>query len=263
MKASRIIFFIGTHAAIWTIYALLTHKGGLHPDMTEAYAWGREFQLGYPKHPPLWAWTAGAWFSVMSRTHTAFFLLATLNSGAAVAGAWMLAGLFTHDDRYRMAAAASLLLIPFYTVQAHQFNANFALLALWPWAVYFFVLSMENCRRRDAVMFGVLAAAGMLSKYYTAALLASCVAASFAHPNWRRYYRSAAPYITVAVFALLMAPHVWWLFQNDFLPLRYLESKTEFSDAKINWSILSFTLAPLVVCLLPAVVIGIISNARK
>src|SRR5262249_45897057 len=134
--------FLCVHAAVWTLYAELSNKGAVHGDMLEAYSWGREFQLGYSKHPPFWAWIAGAWFEIFPRTNWAFYLLATLNSGVAVIGAWRLIGLLTRDiDRFN--ATALLLLLPAYTVQGHQYNANFILISLWPWTVYFFVLSME------------------------------------------------------------------------------------------------------------------------
>ena len=42
--------------------------GTPHHDMTEAWAWGKEFQLGYAKHPPFTAWLVGGWFAVMPRT---------------------------------------------------------------------------------------------------------------------------------------------------------------------------------------------------
>jgi 4-amino-4-deoxy-L-arabinose transferase-like glycosyltransferase len=236
------VAFICLHTAIWTLYATLSNPGSLHQDMLEAYAWGREFQLGYYKHPPFWAWIAGAWFEVFPRTNWAFYLLAVLNSAIAVAGVWKLAGLFVSGAN-RLNATLLVLLLPFYTIQGHQFNANYIQMSLWPWTVYFFVLSMNKRRPLDAIMFGVLAAAGLLSKYYSAILLACCFAASFAHPKWRQYYRSAAPYLAVLVCALLFAPHLWWLIGNDFLPLKYAEAKTAYSSSTIYLSILSFFLS--------------------
>jgi 4-amino-4-deoxy-L-arabinose transferase-like glycosyltransferase len=224
--------------------------------MIEAYAWGREFQLGYYKHPPFWSWIAGAWFQVFPRTNWAFYLLATLNSAIAIAGVWQLAGLFT-KGLHRVNATLLILLFPFYTIQGHQFNANFIQLSLWPWTVYFFVLSINKRRLREAFLFGVLAAAGLLSKYYSALLLISCFAASFAHPDWRRYYRSPTPYVSVAVCGLLFAPHLWWLVKNDFAPFKYVEEKTVYTGAQIYLSALIFILGCIGFVLLDAVLIGL------
>jgi 4-amino-4-deoxy-L-arabinose transferase-like glycosyltransferase len=238
---ATLLAFLCLHTAIWTAYASFSNLGPIHRDMTEAYAWGREFQLGYYKHPPFWSWIAGAWFEVFPRTNWAFYLLAALNSAIAVAGVWQLTGLFTKGP-HRLNAIFLLLLFPFYTIQGHQFNANFIQLSLWPWTVYFFVLSMNKRRLRDAFLFGTLAAAGLLSKYYSALLLISCFAASFVHPEWRRYYRSPAPYFSVAVCCLLFAPHAWWLVTNDFAPFKYVEEKTAYTGAQIYLNALTFVL---------------------
>jgi 4-amino-4-deoxy-L-arabinose transferase-like glycosyltransferase len=226
---------------MWTLYALLSHRGAVHGDMLEAYSWGREFQLGYFKHPPFWAWIAGAWFEVFPRTTWAFYLLATLNSGIGIVGAWRLNGLLARGiDRFN--ATALLLLYAAYTLQGHQFNANLILISLWPWTVYAFVASMEKRSAAAAALLGVLAAACLLSKYYSVLLLLSCAAASFAHPDWRRYYRSAAPYISVGVCLALLAPHLWWIVHSGFPTLKYVASKTGFPSTRVYTNMVTFAL---------------------
>ncbi len=231
--------FICLHTVTWTVFATLSNTGALHGDMIEAYAWGREYQLGYFKHPPLWAWLAGAWFDVFPRTNWAFYLLANLNAAIAVVGVWRLLGLFT-NGRNRVNAAALTLLFPFYTVQGHQFNANYMELSLWPWTAYFFVLSFRHHRFRDSLLFGIMAATCVLSKYYSVILLASCFLASLADVRWRRYYRSVHPYFAVVICTLLCAPHLVWLITHHFAPLKYAEAKTHYSQAAQYASILTF-----------------------
>jgi 4-amino-4-deoxy-L-arabinose transferase-like glycosyltransferase len=229
------------HVCVWSAYGALAHTGSVHPDMLEAYLWGHEFQLGYFKHPPFWAWIAGAWFEVFPRANWAFYLLCSLNSGLAILGVWRLYGLYT-GAQARRAGVLLLFATPFYTFLCFNFNANTILLSVWPWTVYFFARSIERLNLRYAALFGACAAAALLSKYYSALLLASCAIASFLHPNTRNYYRSFAPYFSVLVAALLFAPHAVWLVQNDFIPFEYAETRTAFSDGKTYLSILTFFL---------------------
>ncbi len=247
--------FLCAHTAVWTLYALLSHRGTIHDDMLEAYYWGREFQLGYYKHPPFWAWIAGGWFEVFPRTNWAFYLLSSLNSGIAILGAWQLLGLLTKgEDRFN--ATALLLLSLAYTLQGHQYNANFILTSLWPWTAYFFLLSMEKRTASSAILFGALAAACMLSKYYSIFLLLSCATASFYHPGWRRYYASWAPYLTIGCFVVLMLPHVWWLTANDFPTFTYAESKADFPDGKVETSFFTFIFGCMALNLAAALLIA-------
>ena len=222
LRVSSAPLLLLLYAAFWTLYAVLSHwSGAVHQDMTEAYAWGREFQLGYHKHPPFWAWIAGAWFSFMPRTNWAFETLSVANATIGLWGAWRLIGCFAQGEK-RVAATLLLVLTPLYSFLALKYNANSIFLSLWPWTAYFFVRSIDRGSLLDSVLFGVLAAAAVLSKYYAVVLLAGCLIAACAHPERRRYFRSALPYVALGVAALLIAPHLWWLTTSSFLPVHYV-----------------------------------------
>ncbi len=211
--------------AIWTLYGSITKAGlSVHGDMAEAYVWGREFKLGYNQHPPFWAWIAGVWFLVFPTTNWSFYLLAVVNSAIGLVGCWRLIGLFARDWEQR-AAFTLLLLTPFYTFLCYKYNANSIFLSVWPWTLYFLITSIETGRRSQALWFGLLLGAGLMSKYYAVTLDITCLAASAAHPRARDYYRSASPYISIGVCCLLVMPHAIWLLATDAPPVAYIEGR--------------------------------------
>src|SRR5581483_5751244 len=172
----------------WTLYAVISASpAAIHNDMAEAYVWGREFQFGYEKHPPFWAWIAGLWFEVFPCADWAFALLAVLNAGLGLFGSWVLIGDFAEGDR-RLAATALLLLTPFYTFLALKYNANSIFLSLWPWTMHFFVRSIDDRRLADAVLFGLFIGMALLSKYFALILAATCFVAALVHPLRRAYF---------------------------------------------------------------------------
>ena len=246
-RLARVRLFAPTldHPAAWPIFLLLnlavgalsatlTFGGGsLHHDMTEAWMWGKEFQLGYAKHPPAFAWVAGAWFSLLPRSDWSFYLLAAANAAVGLAGVWMIAGLLLDRPR-RWAAMLLLLLMPFFSITAAKYNANTALLASWPWVIYFFMRSMDTRRLVHAAAFAVLAAVALLSKYYSGVLLASCLLAAFLHPKRAQYFRSPAPYLSILVMALLIAPHAMWVAGANFPTLKYAVAKTAFAPPTVR-----------------------------
>src|SRR5689334_21222351 len=182
---------------MWTLCGVVTASpAAIHNDMAEAYAWGREFQLGYEKHPPFWAWIAGLWFEVLPRADWAFILLAGLKAGLGLGGSWMLIGDFAEGDR-RLAATALLLLTPFYTFLALKYNANSIFLYLWPWTLHFFVRSIDERRIADAAFFGLFIGMALLSKYFAVILAATCFVAALLHPARRAYFASSAPYVSL------------------------------------------------------------------
>ena len=189
--------------------------------MAEAYAWGREFQLGYNQHPPFWAWVCGAWFLIFPRANWAFALLSMLNAGVGLAGVSALNRRFVHGDR-RVAATALVLLTPFYTFLAYKYNANSIFLSLWPWTLYAFVGALRGGGLKDTLVFGAMTGLALDSKYYALTLVATCGLAALASPERRTYFRSASPYLSAALALALWAPHLIWLIQTGAPPLRYL-----------------------------------------
>lgn len=223
-------------------FATFGGNPNLHGDSLEAFTWGQEFQLGYYKHPPFWAWVAGLWFKLFPHKDWAFYLLSELNAALGILGAWAFIGKITKDPA-RLAATALLLLTSFYTFNALRFNANTMQLSLWPWAMYALLHSIERRTVWSGVLFGAIAAAAMLSKYYAGVLLLSCFVASLVHPRARAYYRSFAPWVAGGTFVLLLLPHLVWLVQNDFLPFTYAAAQTEYIKKKFFYTTGGFLVA--------------------
>jgi len=217
------VALLGFAALWWAFFAISESPAALQQDMTEAYAWGREFQWGYHQHPPFWAWICGAWFLVFPRAVWAFALLSMVNSTLGLWGSWRLIGRFARGDA-RVAATALLVLTPFYTFFGYKYNANSIFLSLWPWTLYAYDRAYASLRARDAFGLGLFAAAALLSKYFALILFATIFVSAVLRPGRARYFGSASPYISAAVALALCAPHLVWLLASGAPPLRYLDS---------------------------------------
>jgi hypothetical protein len=213
------------YVAVWTLYGFIA-KGSqdVHFDMGEAVAWSREPAWGYSKHPPLSAWVVKAWFAVFPLADWAYYLLAMTLAGAALWIAWKLSARWL-DGEKRAAGLALLTLVPFFNFHALKFNANTVLIPLWAATTLFFVRSFEERDPLAAALAGVAAAAAMLGKYWSIVLLAGLGIAALADPRRRGYFRSAAPWITVAAGALVLSPHVYWLLTHGSSPFDYALDK--------------------------------------
>jgi hypothetical protein len=228
VKPKALAVLLAGHVAAWTVYAIVAQSSGVvHHDMSEAWSWGQEFELGYYKHPPLFAWIAGLWFHVLPRQDWAFYLLSAVNAALGLAGVWVLAGRFLAPFA-RLAAVLALALTPFHNFLAVNYNANSILLSVWPWTTYFFMRAIETGRLVDGCLFGVLAGLALLSKFYSGLLLASCLVAALLHPEARRIFRSPAPYAAVVVALLVFSPHLVWAFKHNLQSFGYLAGKPKF-----------------------------------
>jgi 4-amino-4-deoxy-L-arabinose transferase-like glycosyltransferase len=251
---------IAAFVAVWSLYFIVTeHASAIHNDMAEAYAWGREFRLGYNQHPPFWAWVCGLWFLIFPRANWAFAILSMLNAGAGLLGAWALIGRFVDGDR-RVAATALLALMPFYSFLAYKYNANSIFLSLWPWTLYAFLGALRGRGLAASLGFGVMMGISLNSKYYALTLAATCLIAALASIELRRYLRSASPYVSVAAALVLWAPHLYWLAASGAPPIRYLERVSGRSFAEAGFFAAS---AVIGAALQQIVAVGVVAGAWR
>ena len=209
------------YVALWTLYGILAKASqDIHVDMSEQFALARELALGYPKHPPLTMAVVRAWFAVFPAADWAYYLLAMANVGLTLWIVWRLMARFV-DCEKRVVGLALLTLVPFFNFHALKFNVNTVLMPLWAVTTLWFLRSFETRRPLDAALAGLAAAASMYGKYWSVFLLIGLALAAFADPRRAAYFRSAAPWVTVAVGALALAPHAAWLVANDFAPFSY------------------------------------------
>ncbi|HEY5597654.1 MAG TPA: glycosyltransferase family 39 protein, partial [Kiloniellales bacterium] len=177
--------FVGLHGAAWTLLPTLANAN-LPLDVIEGLAWGREWQLGYAKHPPLSPWLMEA-FAALGRLAgdgTAgwpFYLLSQISVGVAFWAMWRLA----RDLLDPVPALLSVLLLEgifYHNFTSPEFNANVTLLPFWALAILALHRALRSGAWQAWAGWGLAAGLGLLGKYYTAVLLAAMAALVLATP---------------------------------------------------------------------------------
>ena len=256
------IFILGFVAFATLIFSIAYANANLHRDVLEAWLVGRTLAWGFWKHPPLMGWVAHVWTYVFPLTNWSFRLLAMANAGLALFAVDLIARRFVRGDR-RAVILLLLLLTPVYQFHAEKFNANSVLLAIWPLATYCFLRSFEERTAGWAAAAGFLCALAMLGKYYSIFLLAGFVIAAILHPDRARYLRSTAPWISVACGLIGIAPHIYWLSQNDFMPFYYAAgTHIEKPGVRPIKDAALFVLTNAAYLLLPAACLGVMLRSK-
>ena len=215
-----VLVSLAVYTALWTLYGTIAKSSqGLHPDMTEQIAWSRDLAWGY-KHPPLAAAIAWAWFSAFPVAEWSFYLLAMLMPAIALWFAWRLSADYLPLEK-RVAGLALLMFVPFFNFHALKFNVNTVLLPTWAGTTFWFLRSCRTRGAGSAVLAGLGAALCMLGKYWSIFLLAGLALAALIDRRRGLYFRSAAPWITVAVGLIAIAPHLAWLSHHFSEPFAY------------------------------------------
>ena len=210
------LVLLAGYVAAWTVYgAVAKSSQDLHFDIGEMFAWSHLVSLSAPTHPPLGAWLVRLWFAVMPRQDWAFYLLAIFVATVALWIAWRLAGRYLTPEK-RVLGLALLTLLPFYNFHALKFNASSVLTPFWAATTWWFLLSFDTRRPGWAALAGFGAGAAMLGKYWSIFLLAGLGLAALMDPRRGAYFRSPAPWVTIAAGAAVLAPHLLFIATHGF-----------------------------------------------
>jgi 4-amino-4-deoxy-L-arabinose transferase-like glycosyltransferase len=235
-RRGRVVpLLLGGYVLVWTLYGAIA-KGSqdIHFDMAEAVVWWREAPFGTPKHPPLSGWLAGLWFDLFPRQDWAFYLLAMVCVGGALWFAWRVMLARLAGDKLAV-GLLMLTLVPFFNFQALKYNANTVMIPLWAFATWAFLRSFATRGLGWAALAGVAAALVMLGKYWGIFLLAGFCVAALIDRRRAAYFRSPAPWVSIAAGLAVLAPHLVWVAANGFETFGYaLQShRRSFHDAVI------------------------------
>ena len=225
-RSASLLIWLALYVGAVTLAFTISHgPGDLHNDVLEAYAWGRELQAGYHKHPPFWAWVAYAWFSVFPSAGWSGYLLGACNAAAGLGCTFLIGRRFLTADK-AAAAVLGLMTTTMYVCFAERFNANAILLSLWPATALAVLRAAEARTIASGILAGVLVGLCILSKYQSVTFLAALLAAIHCLHRGERVFLNRAALACVLTAVAVTARHFVWLVQSGGLPLRYAESVT-------------------------------------
>jgi len=215
-------WLLGLHVAVWTLLPI-PWSPNLQLDLLEGLALGREWQLGYWKHPPLPWWITDLVYRVTGLIHSVY-VLGPLSAALCLYGVWLL-GRDTVGGFKALIAVIALEGIHYYNFSVVKFAHNQMQLPFWAFAGWFFWRAIGRGRMPDWALAGACLAGAFWSKYAVFALAVTLGLVLLLDPVARRAWRTPGPYVMAAAFAILVAPNVWWLVTHDFLPLTYVDDR--------------------------------------
>jgi 4-amino-4-deoxy-L-arabinose transferase-like glycosyltransferase len=213
---------LALHAAVWTVLPTLLYPN-LPLDLIEALMYGREWQLGYDKLPPLPWWLVQIAYELAARDF-AYYLLAEL----AVIAAFALIYAAARPLVGTLGALVSVLIVDglhYFNYTAAKFNHDVIQLPFWALAGYSFHRALRKRQLTDWLLLGLAVGLSLWAKYFVVVLAAPMVVFALLDRDARRVLATPGPYIAAAVALVVVAPHLVWLVKTDFLPLGYAEHR--------------------------------------
>ena len=218
---------LGAHLLVWTLLPLLT-SANLELDLAEDLALGKEWQLGYWKHPPLPWWVADLFYRLTGEISSVYAL-----GPLAVIGCFIAVYLLARDIAgpfQALIATASLVGIHYYNYSAVKFAHDQMQLPFWALTGLFFYRGLVRGRALDWILAGVMLALAFWSKYAAVALTISLGLFLLIDPLARQALRTRGPWLMAAAFLVTIAPNVWWLVDSGFLPMQYVSNRARIPE---------------------------------
>src|SRR4051794_7237982 len=215
---------LALHLVIWTaLPALLSHN--LQLDLVEDLALGREWQLGYWKHPPLPWWAADAIYRAIGDVH-AVYLLGPLAAVACMYVVW-LTGRDIVGGFQSLIAVLALEGIHFFNFSVPKFAHDQMQLPFWALTGFFLCRAFARASLGYWMLAGAALALCFWSKYAAFALAGSIALFMLFEPAARRKLRSAGPWLMALAFFVVIAPNLKWLIESGFMPFRYVDARAK------------------------------------
>jgi Dolichyl-phosphate-mannose-protein mannosyltransferase len=223
--------FLALHVVVWTALPAVLYPN-LPLDLIEALTYGREWQLGYDKLPPLPWWLVELVYRVIG-IDAAYYALAQIAVVSAFAAVWLTA-------RRLVGAVGALVAVlildgmHYFHFTAAKFNHDVIQLPLWALAGYAFHAALRRGRMLHWLILGAALGLSLWAKYFVVVLAAPLALFLLLDRDARPALATPGPWLALVVALVIMTPHLVWLVQNDFLPFAYASARAAPSRGLID-----------------------------
>src|SRR5437660_2272470 len=214
--------FLALHVVVWTALPTLLYPN-LPLDLIEALTYGREWQLGYDKLPPLPWWVVEivhrlfgsdvAYYALSEIVILATFALVFATARPLVGAVGALVAVLIIDGLH------------FFNYTAPKFNHDVIQLPFWALAGFAFRSGLRHRRVTDWLLLGFALGVAVWAKYFVVVLATPLALFLLIDRDARRALATPGPWLAVAMALVVMAPHLVWLVRNDFLPFAYASAR--------------------------------------
>ena len=217
-------WLLGLHLVVWTALPILVSPN-LQLDLVEDLALGKEWQLGYWKHPPLPWWLADALYRLTGQIDSVY-LLGPLSAVLCLYFVWR----FAREVASPITALTAVLALEglhYYSFSVVKFAHDQMQLPFWALTGWFTFRAITGKRSIDWIAAGAFLALAFWSKYAAFALAATVGLILLFDPAARPVWRTRGPYLMAAAFFVVLGPNLWWLVDTGFQPFRYVDARAQ------------------------------------
>ena len=236
--------FVTAHLIIWTLVPTLTNNN-LPLDTIEHLAWGSNLDWGFDKHPPMVAVFLEIFYQIFGSQDWSYYFLSQLFVIISFYFVFRFSNEIFANKTLSLLSVFIIEAIYFYNFTTPEFNVNVCQLPFWTLTVYYSwkIYNSKQINFIDCLLVGLFAGFGFLSKYLFIYLLVSIDLLFIYLIFFKKQKKFDFKYlITLEVFIIILIPHLVWLFNNDFITIKYGLARTGVEQ----WNILDHIKYPII-----------------
>ncbi|MEP3045712.1 MAG: glycosyltransferase family 39 protein [Roseibium sp.] len=231
MTASRAaILYAGILCLLYALVPSLTFS---NPplDVVEGFAWGRELQLGYTKHPPMQAWLLEFSYQLTGGKSFGAYWLSAICAAIGYLFVYLTAKRLGLSGWQAFWALVLTSVNFYFTLPMPEFNPNILQIPVWAGMMFFFLRVLDKGSLMDWILLGALAAFGLYTKYFATLMIGTIGLYVLVFADARRHLATFGPWLCAAVCVGLFLPHFLWLWETDFLTIRYAATRSNSAES--------------------------------
>lgn len=210
----RALGILGLALLLPALLALIVFPTPMY-DTRELIAWGREFPIVTPFHPPMMVWIGGIIDKFFGAS--AFVMILAGQLLIAIGLIYFYRTLLLVTTRDNALLFTFLYGTSFYTAFAplsFALNADILQLTSWPAIIFHFLRAERSNRLPHWLAFGVWSSIAMLTKYNAVVLFVGMASGILLLPTLRTILRRPGFYVAVTTGLVLILPHAITVFRN-------------------------------------------------
>ena len=209
---------------VWSLLPLL--RAGVPMDSLEAIWWGKYCIWGTNKHPPLSGFPAYGIYLLFFENVKAIYFLSQI---CILIGFVYLYKLALKIIQYPRASVISVMILEgcvFYGYCSPEYNVNVLSLAIWPISAYYFYLAITENKLKWWIFASIVCGLNILNKYTGGLQLLGFALIMVLTEEGRKCLKSYKAYVGLALFIVMLLPHIYWLYRHDFMVFEYFSERS-------------------------------------
>ena len=228
-RSTRRFFLFAAIVAAVTALEQWLGLPSIDHDELEAIRWGAAHSWFVDKHPPLLGMVAIRWAELTGFSTLGFFFLSKINAILALVVLHLLNLRFLKPAAALVATAAYASTYSYFVMMS-QMDANGILHALWPALALALWLALTRRDWASWIALGAISGLAVLGKYHSLILIFTAFVMLLSHPAFRRQILTLRFGVALAVFALVLSPHIAAYLASDFSMIGYIEERSSSGD---------------------------------